>query len=183
MADDFYDGATEAGSGEVAMTIKTFVESFGKGGKSDPGAGNNGEALTGPRPRTRRRRSHLTPLEIVVDDASRRAASGDWAGAKGGTLVGLYALCHRMVYGVLPGELEQVGLFRQACKQAASLMHELFSDDASAVAAFVRWSWEREKRRNAWAQSKQIERNRLGWRAQFSRALETDYRVASKQRR
>lgn len=151
--------------------LKGFLEGFDK---PEPSA-------NGPKPRTRRR--HLTHLEIAVDDAKRRASSGDWDGAKGATLVGLYAMCHRMVYGVLPGELEQIGVFRAASKQALRCVHELFNDDACAVAAFVRWSWEREKRRDAWAREKMIERSRLGWRAQFSRGLETDYRVAHQARR
>lgn len=135
-------------------------------------------------PRMRVKRSHtLTLVEVAIDDAKRRASSGEWEGAKGSTLVGLYAMCHRMVYGIIPSELEEPSTFRQAAKMAATTMHELFVDDPAEVAAFIRWSWEVEKRKNTWAQSKSIDRRRLGWRAQFSRALQTDYRIGQKQKR
>jgi hypothetical protein len=88
-----------------------------------------------------------------------------------------------MIYGVVPSELLEQQSFRAAARAAAKAMHELFDDDATAVAAFVRWAWEVEKRKNTWAQSKSIDRRRLGWRVQFSRALETDYRIYLKQRR
>ena len=139
----------------------------------------------GPRLRTKKKpqRTTLTPLEVAIDDARRRAVSGEWGGSKGRTFVGLHAMCHRMVYGVVPSELEQLGTMNAASKLAAKAMHEMFGDDPEAFAAFVRWTWEVEKRKNTWAQSKSIDRRRLGWRMQFSRALECDYRIDLKQRR
>ena len=130
-----------------------------------------------------RRAKALSPLEVAVDDASRRAESGDWEGAKGSSFIGLYALCHRMVYGILPCELQELGCFRAAAKQAALVAHTAFGDDPSEMAEFVRWAWEREKARAKWARSQHFDRNRMGWRMQFSRGLETDYRVAKAQRR
>lgn len=150
-------------------TIRSFVSQFEK------------EPTTGPRPRMRKAKQ-LSAVDVALDDARRRAASGDWETAKGSTLVGLYALCHQMIYGVVPSELMQDSVFRIAAKLAAKQMHELFRDDPTEVAAFVRWAWEREKGRVAWAQSKSIDRNRMGWKAQFSRAMETDYRVSRTQR-
>lgn len=135
-----------------------------------------------PRQRVRRSKA-LSPVEVAIDDASRRAKSGEWAGSKGKTFVGLYAMCHRLVYGVIPSEVQDVAGFSAASKNAARALHELFADDPHEMASFIRWAWEVEKRKNAWAQSKAIDRKRLGWRAQFSRALETDYRIYLKQRR
>lgn len=140
------------------------------------------EPEKGPRPRVRRSRA-MTPVEVAIDDASRRAKSGEWAGSKGKTFVGLYAMCHRLVYGVVPSELEERGAFFAAQKHAARALHELFNDDVQLMAEFVRWSWEVEKRKHAWAQSRTIDRKRLSWRVQFSRALETDFRIYLKQRR
>lgn len=144
---------------------------------------DSAEQSKGPRLRVKKKRSTLTPLEVALADARRRAVTGEWGGSKGRTFVGLHAMCHRMVYGVVPSELEQLSLFNAAAKMAAKAMHELFADDPEAFAAFVRWSWEVEKRKNTWAQSKSIDRRRLGWRAQFSRSLETDYRIDLKRRR
>lgn len=125
----------------------------------------------------------LLPVEASMDDARRRAASGDWAGARGKTLVGLYALCHQMVYGILPAELEDAAMFRIASKLAAMCMHTRFDDDASGVAEMIRWSWEREKRLHTWAQSKSVDRKRLHWKWQFNRVLETDFRISLTQKR
>lgn len=134
-----------------------------------------------PRQRVRRSKA-LTPIEVSIDDASRRARSGEWAGARGKTFVGLYAMCHRLIYGVIPSEVQDKAGFAAASKHAARALHELFKDDPSEMAAFIRWAWEVEKRKHTWAQSKAIDRKRLGWRAQFSRSLETDYRIAQKQK-
>lgn len=141
---------------------------------------NSFEAPKGPRLRVKRAKP-MTPVEIAIDDARRRAASGEWAGSKGATLVGLYAMCHCMVYGVIPSELSEVPTFRAASRMAAKAMHELFGDDPAEVAAFIRWAWQVEKRKNTWAQSKAIDRKRMGWRAQFCRSMETDYRINQKQ--
>ena len=73
------------------------------------------------RPRVRRGgRRKLSPLDVAVDDAQRRSASGDWGeGTKGATLVGLYAFCHRLTYGIVPDELQEQRLFYAAAKRAA----------------------------------------------------------------
>lgn len=118
-----------------------------------------------------------------MDDARRRAESGDWEEARGSSLVGLYALCHEMIYGVVPEELFAIAEYRTAAKVAARMMHENFNDDPSEVAAFIRWSWEREKRKNNWAQAKGFDRKRLGVRWQFSLGLLTDYRIARSQKK
>lgn len=135
------------------------------------------------RARVRTKAKPLSSVEVAMDDAKHRAASGDWVGSKGATFVGLHALCHKMIYGVIPDELYALGLYRAAIKLAAKAMHELFADDPDAMAAFVRWTWEREKRKHTWALANGVDRNRLSWRWQFGRALLTDYRVALTQKR
>jgi hypothetical protein len=134
-------------------------------------------------PRTRTRAKALAPIEVAMDDAKRRAASGDWSAAKGSSFVGLYAICHHMIYGVVPDELFQAGVYKVAAKIAANALHDLFADDPDAMAAFVRWCWVREKRKHNWALGNGFDRNRLGWKWQFSRALLTDYRVSTSQKR
>lgn len=135
----------------------------------------------GPRPRVKAK--PLTPVQVAVKIAKARAISGDWSDAKPAAFVGLHCICHQMIYGITPLELDQQALFRAAARLAAKAQHELFNDDPHELAEFVRWSWSREKGKNTWAQQKQVERNRLNWRWQFSRSLVTDYRIAISQRR
>lgn len=119
----------------------------------------------------------LSLLEVAIDDAQRRAATGVWEEATGKTLVGLYGLCHRLVYRVLPDELHDVGQFKMAAKQAANFVHSQFTDDFGAAAGFIKWTWEREKRLEVWALTNGRDRSRLHWRRQFSAGLVTDFKV------
>lgn len=130
-----------------------------------------------------RRSKQLLPLDVAIRDARHRAATGEWDGTKGSTLVGLYAMCHEMIYGVVPEELKNLGLFRAAARNSARALHEVFADDIVKCIEFVRWTWEREKRKNAWAQSNGVDRNRMSWKWQFSAGMVTDYRVSLQQKR
>lgn len=121
----------------------------------------------------------LSDLEANLRIAEDRALTGDWSGATGPTFVGLYALCHRVVYDVLPLELESVAEFRAASKLALTCLHAHFDDDVDALARFVKWAWDRERSRSAWAREKGFDKKRLGWRLVFSASMVTDYRAAS----
>lgn len=125
----------------------------------------------------------LPDIEAAMRDAEARARTGDWDGADARTILGLYAWCHRSVYGVVPAELEAVGEFRIASRAALRVLHERFDDDAARCAIFVRWSWKREKERAEWAKRERKDRNRMGWRLQFSDRQVTDFRVAETARR
>lgn len=151
------------------MTIAAFCREFEKPAKQAASVS--------------RRAPTLAPIEVALDDAKRRAASGEWEGCKGSSFVGLYAMCHRMIYGVIPDELYAIGNFRIACKSAAKMLHDSFDDDVSTMAEFVRWSWMREKRKHDWALAKGFDRNRLSWKWQFSLGLLTDFRIARNQKR
>jgi len=129
------------------------------------------------RPKADQRGRKLSELEAAMIDAEKRSASGDWDGVGGATLVGLYAVCHRMVYGVPPADLAERASFARAAKIAAGCMHKHFADDRDAVVEFVRWSWVREEGREQWAARNGQTRNRLGFLLQFSPSLVTDYRV------
>jgi hypothetical protein len=133
--------------------------------------------------RASRRAKPMDPVDVAILDAKKRAETGEWNWSKGATFVGLYAMCHQMIYGVVPDELYTTGTFRAAARSAANALHVLFDDDACAFAEFVRWSWEREKRKHNWALAQGFDRNRMSWKLQFSRALLTDYRIAKAQRR
>lgn len=115
--------------------------------------------------------------------AEARAKSGDWEGADSRTLLGLYAWCHRSVYGVEPIELRSIGEFRIAARAALRVLHSHFADDVAQCAIFIRWSWKREKERAAWAAREKKDRNRMGWRLQFSDRQVTDFLAAAASRR
>jgi hypothetical protein len=124
-------------------------------------------------------------FQAALQSARRRAQSGDWATADGDVLVGLYAVCHEMVYGVLPGELEEVKLFKLAAREASKVLRTQFSGDVDGAVEYLKWVWNREKKRAEWAasQSPPRERGRLGWRLALSDAFVTDYRVVLSSRR
>lgn len=154
--------------------IAAFCGSFNSTSSSNSGSKKQA------RPRKARM---LAPIEIALDDAKRRAASGDWDGAHGSTFVGLYALCHQMIYSVVPEELFAIAEYRTAAKMAAKMLHENFGDDPFRLAEFIRWSWEREKRKHNWALANGADRKRLGVRWQFSLGILTDYRIALSQKK
>lgn len=124
-------------------------------------------------------------FQAALQAARRRAQSGEWATADGEAIVGLYAVCHEMVYGVLPSELEEGRLFKLASREAARLMRVSFGGDVDAAVEYLKWVWGREKGRVQWAasQSPPRERGRLGWRLSLSEGFVTDYRVALASRR
>lgn len=116
-------------------------------------------------------------IVIAMNAAEVCAKTGDWGEANARTILGLYAYCHRSVYGVAPAELENIGEFKIASRAALRVLHDRFDDDAAACAIFVRWSWKREKERSDWATKNNRDRNRMGWRLQFSDRQVTDFRV------
>lgn len=124
-----------------------------------------------------------TPLEEALVDARARATSGDWSGAGGASLVGLYAHCHEALYGVRPAELDDRGQFVGAARSAATIVREHFGGDCDAAAAFVRWTWIRERGREEWAAREGKDRGRMGFRLQFSARLVTDFKVDATRRR
>lgn len=122
----------------------------------------------------------LTDFEVAVQGAENKARSGDWIVADGKVLVGLCAVCHKMVYGLLPLELEkQQREFRAATREASRILRVHFNNDIGAMVEFVKWVWQREKGRVEWAskQSPPRERTRLGWRLSLSDSFVTDYRA------
>lgn len=110
-----------------------------------------------------------------MNDAKARARSGDWGGVGGSTLVGLYAMCHELVYKVIPLELKKTGTFRAASRAASSMLKSHFEGEPDEMVSFIKWAWEREKGRAKWAVENQKDRNRMGWMVQFSESMLTDY--------
>lgn len=134
------------------------------------------------RPSKGAKRPKLSALEMAEEDASKRAESGQWEDASSRSFVGLYAMCHRMTYGVEASDLREKFKFTVANKAAAKVLHVFFDDDKSEFVEFIKWAWEREKGREEWAARENKSRGRLSTRAQFSAGMVTDYRVEAERR-
>lgn len=128
-------------------------------------------------PKARATHQRLNDLDVAMRNAESRAKSGEWDGATGAVLVGLYAMLHVRVYQIRPEELTAQVEFRRASSQAKRLLHAHFGDDADAMVEFVKWAWQREKKRAEWARNQGTTRTRLSWRFLFSASMVSDYRV------
>lgn len=126
-----------------------------------------------------RRGEKISTLSAAISKAEARARSGEWGDALPPVFVGLYAVCHRLVFGVLPLELEEQAQFRLASKLALGCLHDYFDDDGDAFASFVRWAWKREEGRARYAREQGWDRKRMGWRLLFSAHTVTDYRAST----
>lgn len=103
----------------------------------------------------------------------------DWSEFKPLHLVLLWAKCHEKVYGVAP-DVEMTGAkWKLAAVHAEKLVEHEFGGDVQEAIEFVRWSWLRERHREAMAKRNgQARVSRIGWRLQFAqRYLVTDYRI------
>ena len=132
--------------------------------------------------RTGTRAKKKTTLEAALEDAEKRAASGDWSQAVVRSFVGLYAMCHRMTYGVDATDLADKGTFQMSTRMVTKVLHDLFNDDKDDLVEFIKWTWEREKGREEWAAREGKSRNRMNVRTQFSASMVTDYRVDQSRR-
>lgn len=121
-------------------------------------------------------------FEKATREMSRMAASTDWSSATARHLVALYAFLHEKVYGVAPAELTSRERFF-AAGAANRMLATHFDGDQGAMVAFVRWTWMRELKTEAWRRSNnRTEGRRIGWRLQFNGSLVTDYHVEQKRR-
>lgn len=126
---------------------------------------------------TRCRSRGVSDLASAMNDARSRAESGDWDGSTGRTMVGVFLLCHRMVYQFIPAELESTPVFRAACKQAELCYRRHFRDNPGACVEFLKWAWLRERGRQQWASREGRDVRRLRARLVFSDGFVDDYRV------
>lgn len=128
--------------------------------------------------KTKKRPYGFTPSKLLEarGEASRRAREEDWVGAKAAVFLGLYANCHKEVYGVEAAELEQANLRKAAFFLCNRFFKASFNEDPLEFAAFFQWVWRREIAR--------MRRNtgsyvfRMTWRLMFSGTILTDWRMA-----
>ena len=118
----------------------------------------------------------------VREGAAKRAASGEWDGASPMEMVAAYALLHEHVYGVAPGELDPKSRMYAAGAAARMLTGE-FGGEPAEMAEFLRWTWDREAKREKDRRHNGRDGGRIGWRLQFGGAILTDYRVSRNRRR
>lgn len=146
------------------------VQAFLNHGQKTPPKGKAGK----PKP---------SAIELAVSEAKRRSREGDWSGAKGKVFVGLFAMCHEIVYGDVPLELTENQELTIGARMANRALHDFFGDDPDALVEFVKWSWEAEKRKESWALRQGIDRQRMRVRLQFSPRLVQDYRTEKQRSR
>jgi hypothetical protein len=159
--------------GEIAECVRDVTDSFlaGASKRARRAAG----APTVPKQAKERRLPAARPdaLARALEEARERARAKDWSGCTPTTLVGLYVYLHEGVYGVVPEELASDWL--PALSAARRCLERQFAGNLGQAIAFIRWSWQREKRSRKRNPDSDF---RMGWRYQFSQRLFTDYRVA-----
>lgn len=112
-----------------------------------------------------------------LDEVTEMLRTKKWNLAGPQHFVALYADLHFRVYGVQDLALDSKN--RAYAKSAARrMLAEDFGSDPGAMAAFVAWTWTREREKEAWRREKGIDRGRMQWRFQFGKALLVDYRLA-----
>ncbi len=101
---------------------------------------------------------------------------GLWEAKGADDLVGLYAVLHEHVFGVLPLELQQEFLMARA--SADKLVREEFAGDYLEAQRFVAWCWKslvKSRKKNPDSDF------RPGWRFQFkARKWLTDYKASGR---
>ena len=131
----------------------------------------------------RKRKKSEKPIMALVEEAKVKARSGDWSDSRGKVFVGLYAICHEMVYGEISIELDRVSSVTAGARAANTALHNYFDDSPDQLVEFVKWSWEQEKRKNSWALRNGIERKPLSINFQFSPKLIQEYRISKRRNR
>lgn len=135
------------------------------------------------RPKNKRQKSQTVGKSAVKKHmiiAEQAMASGDWSEATATTFVAVYETQHEEVYGVPPsmtGRERKLAVFA-----AARLLSREFRDDLGEMANFLRWTWLREREREAYRRTNKIEGQVIGWRLQFSPKLFVDYSIQKARR-
>jgi hypothetical protein len=120
-------------------------------------------------------------LAAEVERVGERLRSNDWSELRPGDLVAAHAFCHQSLYGEHDDLLGDN--WRRASVSAYQLVKCDFDGDLVAGLAFVRWAWQRERKREERRKrnGSDGEGHRLVWRHLFvTRWILTDYRVESR---
>lgn len=128
------------------------------------------------KPRTSAQKGKDT-LARLIANAKIRSRTGDWEDAKPRDFVGLFALCHEIVYGIEPIELATKTELMKATRVAKKCLSNFFDDDAEEFVEFIKWVWKRQEGKEAWALREGKNLSRLNVFAQFSPQKVSDYRI------
>lgn len=123
---------------------------------------------------SRSKRDRLPLIDQYLEDAKQRAQSGEWSGANGTTWIGLYVLCFQMVYGQRPIDLDKP-MMAFLSRAGTGALRSHFKDNTGELVEYVKWVWDREKRRGEWAKKNGIEHRIFGARLQFAPVMIQDY--------
>ncbi len=130
-------------------------------------------------PKKKRKHTPGTVFEInrAVSDIERRLKEEDWDKLKPDGLLALFVWCHDQTYGTRPSDLRGE-TWRRARFQAAAMVKRDFNGDMDAALAFMRWTWQRERRIEQWRRDNNQHGKVINWYDQFVRGeLLTKYRV------
>lgn len=117
-------------------------------------------------------------MDKAIAEVERRREEEDWKNVKPLVFVALYAQAHEFVYDIAPTALGPKERKFAACA-AARMLRTDFDDDSEAMAEFIRWTWDREMKREKWRRENKSPSNfRITWRLMFSGTLLDDWRVA-----
>lgn len=119
----------------------------------------------------------MSDLEVAIEAAEARSKSGEWVGCTSTILVGLYAVMHRTVYGIVPEELNVKSEMQRASAAARKIVTDFFGGDADDMVEYMIWAAKRAKSRKEWAVANGRDVVRLAWRFMFSASSVSDYRV------
>lgn len=100
-----------------------------------------------------------------------------WDDANPHHMVSLFNYCHKAVYGMHVLDLEGKEWFAASSK-VKKFVKDFFDDDYAELVKFIRWTWNREKHREAFRKQNGKKTNFfLNWRTQFSAKHLTAYRI------
>lgn len=125
-------------------------------------------------------------FDAAVADA-RRVVAEDEPCPSVHVLLGLHAVFHEKVYGILPTEMRG-RMWYAALAAAKGMLTREFAGDPDAGLAFVAWAWSREDAREQRRRAERAEDGgrRLGWALLFGRAsagMVGDWRAAVSRKR
>ena len=109
------------------------------------------------------------------------AAKEDYAGARALHFVALHSILFEAVYGFESAELTPATRMA-ACGMASCLLKQVFGEDPSKFAAYLRWVWGREEEREKWRREKKVGGKMIGWRLVFGRSLLDEYALDVRRR-
>ena len=110
----------------------------------------------------------------VVEAARAMAAEDSWGEARPLHFVALHAVLFEAVYEFAPLDLTPQTRMT-ACGMVSALQKQVFGDDPSKVASYLKWVWQREEEREAWRRKNGRGGKVVGWRLIFGRNLLNEY--------